>query len=208
MSVFLAALGVWGLSGLIIAALLARHGHNFWLYAVLGLGYGPFLVAIWLGSRSETSRSETIVAEGEPANEDGWIDLLVGLDGTEAAVQSTAEVLALLGPAIRRVRLASALDHEVTSAMNQLELDDHRRDHLRDAAAALGHPNAELALVAGQPDKALVDHALENDLALVVVAHRRNPTLGAVRGTTVGRLARNAEVAVLIGPPAPSKENS
>ena len=53
MTVFLAALAVWGLCGLIIAALLARHGHNFWLYAVLGLGYGPFLVAIWLGASHE-----------------------------------------------------------------------------------------------------------------------------------------------------------
>ena len=199
MTVFLAVLAVWGLSGLIIAALLARHGHNFWLYAVLGLGYGPFLVAIWLGAAQKPGA--TLVAAGRPVNPSGWIDVLVGLDGSEAAVESTSKVLDTLGPAIRRIRFASALDYELTNAMNKFELDDHRRDHLRDAATDLGYPEAELALVSGQPDKALVAHAMENDLNLLVVAHRRNPNIGAVRGSTVGRLARNAEVAVLIGPP-------
>lgn len=200
MNVFLTALVVWGLSGLIIAALLARHGHNFWLYAVLGLGYGPFLVAIWLGS-GRRGQSATLVASGAP-NPDGWIDVLVGLDGTEAAVTSTAHVLSTLRPAIRRMRFASALDHEISNAMNKLELDDHRRDHLRAAATTLGYPDAELALVSGQPDKALVAHAVENDFSLLIVAHRRHPGISAVRGSTVARLARNAEVPVLIGPPA------
>ena len=201
MDVFIAALAVWGLSGLIVAALLARHGHNFWLYAILGLGYGPFLVAIWVSATRERPAKATIVASGGPAHEAGWIDVLVGLDGTEEAVQSTAQVLVTLGPAIRTVRFASALDHEVIDAMNKFDLDDHRRDHLRQAAVELGFPDAELALISGQADKALVAHALDNDVNLLVVAHRRHPNIGAMRGSTVARLARNAEVPVLIGPP-------
>lgn len=201
MNVFLAALAVWGVSGLIIAALLSRHGHNFWLYAVLGLGYGPFLVAIWLSSSRDEPPSATIVATGGPANEQGWIDVLVGLDGTDAAVHSTGQVLETLRPAIRRIRFASALDHELINALNKFELDDHRRDHLSRVSRELGFPNAELALVSGQPDKALVAHAVENELHLLVVAHRRHPNIGAVRGSTVARLARNARIPVLIGPP-------
>jgi hypothetical protein len=35
MTILLTGLDVWTLSGLIVAGLLARHGHNFWLLALM-----------------------------------------------------------------------------------------------------------------------------------------------------------------------------
>ena len=134
-------------------------------------------------------------------NTDGWIDVLVGLDGTDDAVESTRHVIATLASATRRVRLAAVLDHEVSGSAEVFEADDRRIAYLETAARSLGMPDAEIAVLSGQPDKALADHATEHNFDMLVVAHRRDTLLSGIRGSTVGRLARNAALPILIGPP-------
>ena len=201
MSIVLPALLIWGALGVAIAGLLSRHGHNFWLYAFIGLGYGPLLLLVWWQAAHGLPTSERIIHVDGHQNTDGWIDVLVGLDGTDDAVESTRHVIATLAGATRRVRLASVIDHEVSGSAEAFETDDRRISYLEAAARSLGMPNAEISLLSGQPDKALTDHATEHNFDLLVVAHRRDTLLSGIRGSTVGRLARNADLPVLIGPP-------
>lgn len=202
MAIFFTALAMWAAAGVIIAAILARHGHVFWVYAAMGLAYGPLLLLVWLeGVRGQGSRS-IVIGPTKPASERGWIDVLVGLDASPDAVESARQVLATLGSSIRRVRLVSAVDHEILNSPGGFETDDERLHFLAEAAQSLSLDNAELALVSGQPAKALSDHAVEHSFDLLIVANRRHLVVSGLRGSTVGRLARNAEIPVLIGPPA------
>ena len=166
----------------------------------MGLGFGPFLLMIWGEALHRLPSRVTVVKADPVAWGAGWIDVLVGLDGSSESLASAQQVLAKLGPAIGRIRLTSVLDHEMANAAEVYELDDDRIRFLNDAALTLGHADAEISLVSGRPDKALLEHATTNAFDLVVVAHRRHDIRGALRGSTVARLARTAELPVLIGP--------
>jgi len=193
--------GGWALSGVVTAALLARHGHNFWLLALIGLGYGPLTGVIFARGFAGQDSSTTRTQSGGAVHSDGWLDVLVGLDGSDASVESVREVVRALGPAVKRLRLASVIDHEVSNAPDGFELDDKRWESLQRAASYLDIDEPDLVLVSGQPDKALASHAVDEDFDLIVVAHRRNFARSGLRGSTSGRLARSAPVPVLIGPP-------
>ena len=206
MAIFFTGLAVWAVSGLVVAGILARHGHNFWLLALMGLGFGPFLLTIWgkglhdLPSRVTMVQPSSTETTHQTQPTAGWIDVLVGLDGSTESRESAGSVLTTLGPAIGRLRFTSVIDHEIANATEAFELDDKRVRFLQEAAVLLGHGDAEVSLISGRPDKALVEHATSNGFDLVVVAHRRNEIRGAIRGSTVARLARSSGVPVLIGP--------
>ena len=202
MTILVTALAVWAICGVIIATLLARHGHNFWLFVLMGLGYGPFLVLVWLrGVRGQPVRSVIIKPGGGQANA-GWIDVLVGLDGSEASVTSAHEVLKTLGAGLGRVQLASVLDHEISNQPDAFTADERRIAYLEQAAIELDVPHAEIVLLAGRPDKALLEHADRNNFDVLVIAHRANDLVNTLQGSTASRLARRADLPVMIGPPA------
>ena len=202
MRVLVVALVLWALSGITAAWLFRRQGHNFGVYAILGIGFGP-LIGIFLLSASRNQRAVvTTLRDGKPG--DGWLDVLVGLDGTDTALSSTREVIELLGPAIRRLRLVSALDIETGNAPELFDEDDELARHLDFVAEMMGRPESEIALVTGRADHALVEHALAEDMDLLVVAHRRPGLRSMLFGSTVARLARNANLPLVIGPPPDS----
>ncbi len=204
--VLFTALGVWAAAGVITAAILSRHGHNFWLFALIGLGYGPFLLLIWLqGARGQQTRSVVIRPGTAPSSrrpDAGWLDVLVGLDGSVESVSSTHRVLESLHPAVRRLQLTSAIDHEISNQPDAFGTDERRIEYLQQAANTLGYPEAELALISGQPAKALLEHAEQNSFDLLVIAHRARGLVASLQGSTASRLVRRADIPVLIGPPA------
>lgn len=200
MIAFIAGLSVWSLSGLVSAWFLRRQGHNAVLYAGLGLALGPLIVPIAIRSSRNSEFSTTEVARG--VTQGGWVDVLVGLDGDVDDVLSVRVVLDLLGISIRRLRVAVVLDVETGNAPHVFVADDHAAEYLRFAASALGHPDAELVLLSGRPDEALIEHAVEQDMDLVAIGHRRHRVLSGIFGSTSARLARSAQLSVVIGPPA------
>lgn len=125
---------------------------------------------------------------------------MVGSDGSAESLEGAGCVLATLGPSIGRLRLTSVIDHEIASAAEAFEVDDDRIQLLQESARALGYGDVEISLISGRPDKVLLEHAATNNFDLVVVANRRNELLGALRGSTVARPARSADLGVLIRP--------
>lgn len=201
MFIFLAVVAIWASTGVAIAAVLARYGHSFWLFAAIGVAYGPLLLFVWLRGASGQPTQSLLHASGATP-ETGWIDVLVGLDGSNDSIVSAGRVLKTLGPAVRRVRLTSAIDHEMFNAPDAFTIDDERLVYLEHAAAALGTRDAELSLVSGQPASALMEHVDANEFDLLIVANHGSHVASALRGSTVARLARSSSVPVLIGPPA------
>ena len=195
------ALLVWSVSGLAVAVWLRRQGHNLAAHAVLGLGFGPLVALFHLESRRNVERVVSVVDVGGPPNEDGWVDVLVGLDGSTGSIDSTGKVLDMLGGSVRRLRLATVLDVETANRRDAFETDDRLVGYLHDAAAALSVPTAELVLLTGRADSALVEHAIDETMDLLVVAHRQHSRQALLLGSAVARLARDAELPLLIGPP-------
>lgn len=190
----------WSAIGLITAAFMARRGHNFWLFAPMGLAYGPLTPVIaWAAQRNRNSKP-SVVVKGSTWHADGEMNVLIGLDGTDAAVEAATDMLALLGPTIRNLHLVSVIDHQVGDSLDAFRADDDRMVHLTSARDALAVPNAELALLAGDPDVALADHAKANEIDLIVVGHRTRPIASALQGSTVSGLAKRGGRPILVMP--------
>ena len=190
----------WAGIGVAIAAVLARRGHNFWILAAMGLAYGPTLALVPLLAGAAIS-GRTVTAERGPDDRtDGWLTVLIGLDGTGASIASVRKVLRTIEPAVRRIHLASVIDHEIAANPDNFELDDVRWDYLHDAALGLGWPGADRSLLSGAPDDALVRKAGEIGADLILVGHRTRPMGRLVQGSTVVGLAKTAEIPVLVGP--------
>lgn len=189
---------LWSAGGLVSSWYLRRQGHNGLLFAALGLALGPLIVPIARRSKRDSEFVATEIASGTAL--DGWIDVLVGLGGDVDDVVSVRAVVDTLGPAIRRLRIALVLDVETGNAPDLFDADEHAAEHLRFAARALGHPDAELVLLAGRPDEALVQHAVEQHMNMLTIGHRGHRVLSALLGSTAARLARTAQVSIVIGP--------
>ena len=143
----------------------------------------------------------TFVAEGTPWHSDGWLDVLIGLDGTEAAVEAVEPMLEKFGPAIRSLHLASVVDHQVTDSLEAFETDDERLAYLADAAARFGVPDATEVLLGGQPDIELTTYAEERAIDVIVIGHRTRPLNRRLRGSTLTGMARHSEVPIMVLPP-------
>ena len=192
----------WSALGVATAAYMARHGHDFLLFAVIGVAYGPLTAVVaWASDRNRQTRT-TFFAPGEDWHPDGWIDVLVGLDGSDGAVDAAAELLKRFGPAIRHVQLAGVVDHEVGDVPAAFDRDDELRAHLREAAHRVGVPEADLVLLTGEADRALADHAAAHGIDLIVVGHRTKPVTRRFKGSTLTGLTREGSTPVLVLPAA------
>lgn len=201
MPYFLIALAAWSATGVLFAWLLRRQGHNAAIYMGLAGLFGPLI--LFFGLRVVADR-EHVVIELEPGSPgEGWIDVLVGLDGSVEAVDSVRPLLALVGPGLRRLRIVNVLDIETGSAPAHFGADIELSKYLKAARLALSEPRAELAILSGRPDKALVKHAIEEDIDLILVAHHRRTLLSTLLGNTVSRLARTSTVPIIVAAPAP-----
>lgn len=201
MLIAVTAFAVWATSGVLIAWLLSRHGHNFWLLAVIGVPYGPLLTLIWFQAISGQPTERSSVQSSTKRGGSGWLDVLVGLDGSQESILSAQTMLDKLGPSLGRIQVASVLDHELFNYRDAFETDERRITYLQSAAKQLGLPNAEIALLSGQPDKALRDQAEADKFDLVLVAHRRPSPARLLQASTTKRLAGRSETPVLICPP-------
>jgi nucleotide-binding universal stress UspA family protein len=201
MTGILIAIVCWSSVGLLLALLLRRDGHHLWTYVGLGIAYGPVVVIFLLDALPRHDELVEVVRQDDQAsNEQGWIDVLVGLDGSATGEESAFAAVNLLDLAVRRLRIATVLDFETGSHPESSKDDDHRRLRLQEIADASGRSHVEIALLRGRADEALLDHAMNEGFDLIVVAHRQH-RIDAF-GSTSSRLARRSDVPILIGPPA------
>ena len=197
----LAAAFAWSAVGIVACAGFRRAGHNFWLYAGLAVWMGPFILLVMrLVARDQEPSVIQVLRSGSDL--DGWVDVLVGIDGSPESSASVTAALRTLLPAIRRIRFVAVLDHETAGSPDFFETDENLASELRRTADDLALINAELALLSGRADKALIAHACAEGFDLLLVAHRSNSAMSMLLGSTVQRLSRHAQLAVLVGPSA------
>jgi len=201
MRVLLIALVIWSATGLAISYLYRRQGHNLLVYAGLAIWMGPLIFFIMRSVAREQQSPVEVFRSGQP-RDGGWLDVLVGIDGSNESVQSVLQVLNRLEPALRRVRIVSSLDPETANSRNHFDTDEEIQTRLELVAKTFGPDSTELAFISGRADKSLVHHAAKEGFDFLVVAHRHHRVLGSLLGSTVQRLTRSATVPIIVGPPA------
>jgi nucleotide-binding universal stress UspA family protein len=193
--ILIAALLVWLAIGLTASVMMGRRGHDAFGWLVIGTVLGPLAIPIAVRTiREEQSTRGREIRAGSPGV--GSVDLLVGLDGSEASERALRRSLELLGNRVGRLTLATVLGHE-GPATGWFDEADAVSALERIAAALPGHEPGAVVL-RGRPADALVRHADEHGAELLVVGRRGHGATKALLGSTAHRLAQREGVPVLI----------
>ena len=183
---------VWMLIGLTLSVVMGRRGHMGWGWGILGAMLGPLaVVAAIATARHEDEDRPAVIA---PAQERGGpVDVLVGIDGSSESHLALGRILALLGPRLGRLCLATVLPFEDVPAHRAKALADLDRH-----AQLSGVAEAGQELLYGSPAQALADFAVAEGYALLVVGTRGAGISKAVVGSTASSLAAGSPVPVLM----------
>lgn len=200
---------VWLAVGAVAGLVDARRGHWRWAWLVAAL-LGPFAIPLSLAARQREASIVPSVVSGGTAREGGSLSVLVGVDGSPAALAAAEAGLAVLGPRVHRVVVATVLDYDTAephgeSVLYPAEWDEERvARHLLEAASARlravsGHDPGSVIL-AGRPAEALRRYATAENFDLIVVGHRGRGLSKLVLGSCASGLAGDSEVPVLVVP--------
>jgi nucleotide-binding universal stress UspA family protein len=193
--ILIAALLVWLAIGLTASVMMGRRGHDAFGWLVIGTVLGPLAIPIAVRTiREEHPARGREIRAGSPGT--GSVDLLVGLDGSEASERALRRSLELLGDRVGRLTLATVLGHEGPATGWSDEADAVSALE-RITASLLGHEPGVVVL-RGRPADALVRHADEHGAELLVVGRRGHGATKALLGSTAHRLAQREGVPVLI----------
>jgi nucleotide-binding universal stress UspA family protein len=191
----------WMMIGVVAAIVMGRRGHAPFSWMVLGAVLGPLVVPVMLSSmKREHPAPESGVGRPVPATDAGGLDLLFGFDGSEESKGALVTAIALFGPHVGRLTIATVLEferpeHETAAAQTQL-------DDAAALAADLLERRPTTVILVGRPDEALARYAHEHTVDLLVIAPRGRGATRALFGSVASRLARTPGVPVAIMPPA------
>jgi nucleotide-binding universal stress UspA family protein len=192
---------VWVSVGVIIAVVMARRGHSAFTWLVLGCSLGPLAIPMAIHARDDEAVSPRRIAVGAPGSSGGPVNVLVGIDGSDEARGALRSVVQLLGPRLGRLTLASVIDFDAARTEAPLYERDRAVAEL-EACAQLardaGCPSPETVLLAGAPSEALVHHARERADELLVIGTRGRGASKLILGSVAARLARHADLPVLL----------
>lgn len=172
-----AVLAAWVSSGLIVAYVMHRRGHEFRTMAVFGAAFGPLFIGLASTiTRDDEEVDPIVLRTGRPG--DGSIDVLVAFDDADAQDDSgVASVLALLEPAVRRVALARTIDFQSARDEKWADAKAQAAADLVGRAEGLGSYDPSTVLVPGPAAKALVRHAVREGYDVLVVGGSRRSAL-------------------------------
>lgn len=188
---------VWMVIGLAISVLMGRRGHDFGTWLVLGCILGPLAVPLAIErARFHPNRH---MARGR-AEARGSFDVLAGIDGSEDSVDAVRSALSLFGSCVSTLTLARVLDYDSMEAHTGAEMRDLALAELGQASRAVGFDDAEVTVLYGRPDRALVEFALDNGTKLIVVGARGHGVSETLFGSVTKRLIGGHDIPVFVGP--------
>lgn len=195
----------WLVIGLVIAVVMRRRGHDFWIWLALGCVLG--LLAIPLAV--ERARFHPIEhEEPAPIRHPGRLDILAGVDGSPEAIAAVIAALSLFGDRVTSLTLAKVVDYDSGGEYTGSEVREQAMSDLRDAAEAIQYQKTETRVLYGRPDRALVDHARETNAELIVVGARGHGVTERLFGSVTSRLVGGYGIPVFVGPRDGESESS
>jgi nucleotide-binding universal stress UspA family protein len=173
---------------------------------------GPFAIPLAVDRRRVEPPAPLVLQGGRART--GPIDVRVGVDGSARSTEAAEVALALLGPRVRRVTLASVLDFGATTppASSELFPDPYPEDvaarELLGAVAGVVRTSTGIepgtVVLAGDPADALERHALEEGYDVLVVGCRGRGLSKRLLGSCAAKMAAKTSVPVLLIPSAPT----
>ncbi len=193
---------VWLAVGTATALVLGRRGHDSFQWGLLGAVLGPLVVPIALKATRAERPLASVITTGTAGF--GSVDVLVGLDGSPESQGAVAAVAELLKDRIGRLRLVHVLAFDSGSSPSgreqHVEAEKLLARQVTDVEASVGH-KPDCVLLAGEPSRALRQHAVSEGFDLIVVGSRGRGASHALLGSVATRLAGLDGIPVLIVPP-------
>ncbi|MGI9606295.1 MAG: universal stress protein [Acidimicrobiales bacterium] len=196
MTYVLVAIVAWIAVGLAIAVIGRRAGHNLAVFSTFGVMLGPLSLLFLARAVAQPTVPPSVRRIGAPGA--GWIDVLVGVDGSPESTASATACLATLGESIRRSSIAVVLDAETAERPGALYSAEQAASRAT-AFAAFEPWDPDLVDLGGRPDWALLDHARAESFDLIVIGHPRSDLARVLLGSTASRLIESSEIPVLVG---------
>jgi nucleotide-binding universal stress UspA family protein len=194
---------VWLTAGLVIAFVMRRRGHDFWVWFTLGAALGPLAVPLAI----ERARYHPIEYTGsEETTPDGSLDVLVGVDGSPESAAALDAVLRLFAGRVSSVTVAKVLDLDSGGAYTGSDAQTEAEELLESIAAGLPVPSVNSRVLFGRPDQALREYAEEHGVELIVVGPRGHGASQALFGSVTGRLVGGSGIPVFVGPSGGDRE--
>ncbi|HZJ28160.1 MAG TPA: universal stress protein [Acidimicrobiia bacterium] len=196
----LLVLVAWVTIGVIAAVFMGRRGHAPFSWGALGAVLGPLVIPLALGDvKREREAHAVTLSKGESGS--GPVDVLVGIDGSQAALAALTAALDLLGDRVGSITLAAVLDYDTAQSDRPWSERDHAEAALADAAELATQRTGRApttTVLAGVPAHALADHAVEAGAELLAIGSRGHGATKAVLGSVATHLAASAPIPVLV----------
>ncbi len=188
----------WLLTGITLALVLGRRGHDRFNWLVLGTVLGPLAVALAVDSWwwREERRAEVLAPTG-PAHTWNDVDVLVGFDGSPESRAALRQAIELLGPRLGRLTLAAVVPYECgreveAAARQTLELE-HRSLEVDGLGAELHR---------GPTARVLADQATAGRYDVLAIGARGRGR-AHMFGSVAAELSRTSPVPLLVCGAAP-----
>jgi nucleotide-binding universal stress UspA family protein len=194
----LVAVGLgWVSIGILAGFLMARQGHSWFAWSLLGALLGPLVVPIIVFElRRYRGVQGHILTAGSPGA--GTVDALVGIDGSPESLAALDEVVRLIGSRLGRLTLAAVMEHGHQKTPAGIEEEKQARARLEAAARSVSPMSAETVLLQGQPADALSRHVEREGHNVMAIGSRGRGASKALLGSVASRLARHSSTPVLI----------
>jgi nucleotide-binding universal stress UspA family protein len=166
--VIAAVFGAWVLTGLAVAAVAIRLGHERRVWLALGTALGPVSLALLLLHRSPRLRPAPVVIDpGIPRS--GDVSVLVGLLGSAGDAAEAGPLLRAQGDQLGAVTLCRAVEVEAVTDPDWADRKQEATQVLRDGALFLGGVRPSLVLLPGPPADVIARYAIRHSFDHVVV---------------------------------------
>jgi nucleotide-binding universal stress UspA family protein len=185
---------IWALIGVLMSMVMGRHGYSAFKWGLLGVVFGPMVIPLAMGQGRLRPQAELLQAgAGSP----GPVDVVAGVDGSPEALAALGAAVALLGPRVGRLVLASVIDYE-SAGVEHGETKEQAAQALEDAARPVAHLDPELEILSGPPATALAWFVREGAFDLLVVGARGRGLSMRLLGSVATHLACQDRFPVLI----------
>jgi Universal stress protein family len=200
MRVVLVVVAVWAVVASTLSLVMARRGHDPFVWWLLGAVLGPLAVPLAVAHRFR-SATPLVVPERD---ESGKVLVAVrpGADAGDVS-QALAALAAVGGPL--EVTLATALDADTPGSQRGREAIDGAARGLGEVAETLvarglAVPPVPTCVLFGDPAVVLAEHAADCGFSLLAVGAASPRSHRIAHGSTRVRLSRRGQVPVLLAP--------
>ena len=188
----------WILCGLVVAFIMRRRGHEFFVWLALGSVLGPLSIPLAFDKLRQDHLVEFDDAAGELS---GRFDVLAGLDNSRESVEALESALALVGDNITSLTLATVLSHDAKDSYSGQAEQAEALAYLESVAAKLDSGDIRTQILFGQAAASLIDFASARGIELIVIGPRGRGASEAMFGSVARTVVSKSEIPVLVGRP-------